>query len=180
MWISLIIMGTVEIFLIVFAIFFVTQVFNMLFRGFAPYISTRSIVISKIIDEIKVNDGAKIYELGCGKAGFLKAFEEKFPKAELIGVEYSFWPYFVAKIQLSLEHSRIKIMKRNMFKINLSDASLVYCYLNPKMMELLEKKFSEECKPGTQIISYTFKMPTKQPTKVVEINKNNKVYFYTV
>jgi 16S rRNA A1518/A1519 N6-dimethyltransferase RsmA/KsgA/DIM1 with predicted DNA glycosylase/AP lyase activity len=180
MWVQLIIMGTIEICLVAFAIFFVTQFFNMLFRGFAPYLSTRSEVINKIIDEIKINDGAKIYELGCGKAGFLKAFEDKFPKAVLIGVEYSFWPYFVAKLQLSLSHSRIKIIKRNMFKINLSDASLVYCYLNEKMMAALEKKFSEECKPGTQIISYTFKMPTKQATKVIEINKNSKVYFYSI
>jgi tRNA G46 methylase TrmB len=47
------------------------------------------------IDEIKIPDGAVVYELGCGRAGFLRALEEKFPQAKYIGVEYSFWPYLL-------------------------------------------------------------------------------------
>lgn len=88
------------------------QFFNILFRGFAPYVSTRSEVISKIVNELDVAEGATVYELGCGKAGFLKAIEEKFPKTKLIGVEYSFWPYFVAKLQLLMSESKIKIVKK--------------------------------------------------------------------
>ena len=173
-------MVLVEIFLVVFAIFFITQFFNILFRGFAPYVSTRSEVISKIINEIDLKDGEKVYELGCGKAGFLRAFEAKNPRGKFVGFEYSFWPYAVAKFQLGLSESNIKIYKKNIFKADLKDADLVYCYLNPSMMEKLEKKFIAECKPGTQIISYTFKLPSKQPTKVIEIKKGHKIYFYTI
>ena len=175
-----VLMVIVEIFLIIFAIFFITQFFNVLFRGFAPYVSTRTEVVNKIMDQINVAEGAKVYELGCGKAGFLRAFEEKFPKAQLFGIEYSFWPYFVAKLQLSIGESRIKIFKQNIFKTNLQDANLIYCYLNNGMMEKLEKKFSDECKIGTQIISYQFPLPNKQASKVVDINKGHKVFFYTL
>lgn len=179
-WLSLALMAIVEIFLVVFALFFVTQFFNVLFRGFAPYVSTRTSVINKIIDLIELKDGEKVYELGCGKAGFLRSFEAKNPRAKYVGFEYSFWPYFVARLQLGMTESNIKIFKKNIFKADLKDADLVYCYLNRSMMEKLEKKFSAECKPGTQIVSYTFKLPTKQPTRVVDINGKDKVYFYTI
>jgi hypothetical protein len=180
MWISLTIMVIIEILLIVFAVFFITQFFNILFRGFAPYVSTRIDVINKIIDQIDLKDGEKVYELGCGKAGFLRAFEQKNPRGVFIGYEYSFWPYFVAKLQLSMVDSNIKIYKKNIFKADLKDADLIYCYLNGPMMEKLEKKFSAECKPGTQVISYTFQMPNRQPTKVVEVKRGHKVYFYAL
>ena len=180
MWVSFTIMTIIEIFLIVFALFFVVQFFNILFRGFAPYVSTRSEVINKIVNELDVKEGATVYELGCSKAGFLKAIEEKFPKAKLIGIEYSFWPYFVAKLQLSLTESKIKIIKKNIFKVNLSDANEIYCYLNRRTMERIEKKFEDECKIGTEIISYQFPLPTKQPAKIIEVNKNHKVYFYNL
>ena len=180
MWVSFTIMMIVEIFLVIFAIFFVMQFFNILFRGFAPYLSTRSEVISKIINELDVKEGATVYELGCGKAGFLKAIEEKFPKAKLIGIEYSFWPYFVARLQLSMSDSKIKILKKNIFKVNLSDANEIYCYLNESTMKKLEKKFEDECKIGTEIISYQFSLPNKQAAKVIEVKKNHKVYFYNL
>ncbi|MCX6796698.1 MAG: hypothetical protein NTW06_04365, partial [Candidatus Falkowbacteria bacterium] len=72
MWASFtfIILVLMELFLIIFALFFVTQFFNILFRGFAPYVSTRTEVINKIIDEVDLPDGVTVYELGCGKAGF--------------------------------------------------------------------------------------------------------------
>jgi len=180
MYLTLTLLSIMEVFLIVFAVFFITQFFNILFRGFAPYVSTRTEVINKIINEIELKDGEKVYELGCGKAGFLRAFEQKNPKGKFFGFEYSFWPYAVAKLQLGMTDSNIKIYKKNIFKADLKDADLVYCYLNGPMMEKLEKKFSAECKPGTQIISYTFQMPNKQPTRVVEIKKGHKVYFYTL
>ena len=179
-WLTFTIMTAIEIFLVVFALFFVAQSFNMLFRGFAPYVSTRTEVINKIIDQVELKDGETVYELGCGKAGFLRAFEAKNPKAKFIGIEYSFWPYLVAKFQLGLSESKIKILKKNVFKVDLKDADLVYCYLSPSMMEKLEKKFDAECKPGTRIISYQFLMPNKQPAKTIDISAGHKVYFYTV
>jgi len=177
---SFIVMVAVEIALVIFAVFFVTQFFNILFRGFAPYVSTRTEVINKIIDSIDFKDGERIYELGCGKAGFLRAFEAKNPRGKFVGFEYSFWPYAIAKFQLGLTESNIEIHKKNIFKADLKDADLIYCYLNNKTMQKLEKKFTEECKPGTRIISYQFPLPNKQATKVIDVNKEDKVYFYTL
>ena len=164
----------------IFAVFFTVQFYNIIFHGFAPLVSTGKNVMDRILDNLTIKDGAKVYELGCGKATFLRSAEKKFPKAEYFGVEYSFLPFVVTETQLALTDSKIKVEKENIFKTDLEEADIIYCYLNIKTMAELEKKFSAECKPGTQIISYRFHLPNKKEDKVLEIDKNSKVYFYTL
>lgn len=166
----------------VFLVFFVMQFFNIFFRGFAPLVSSRPKVIKRIIEELEAKPDIVIYELGCGRAGFLRAARKKYPGAKLVGVEYSFWPYLVAQIQSSLTNSKLKILKKNIFKVELGEAEVIYCYLNRAMMQKLTDKFKQECKPGTQIISYTFSIPGLEPTKVVDIKerKGEKIYFYKI
>jgi len=169
-----------EIILIILAIFLSIQFFNILFRSYAPFISTDKKIIEKILLNINLDNNKKVIELGCGKAGFLRTLAKKFPNTKLIGIEYSFLPWIIAKIQLNLgKYNNIKIIRENIFKTNISQANLIYCYLNIKMMRNLENKFKKECKKGTQIISYLFKLPNLKPRKVIE-NNHNKIYFYTI
>jgi len=155
--------------------------FNIIFRGFAPYISTKPRVIKKILKEINFNiNKRKVYELGCGKAGFLRALEDRKKEWQYIGVEYSWWAWLVTKIQTSFSKSKIKLLRKNIFKVNLKDADLIYCYLNPQMMKKLEIKFKEECKQGTRIISYAFAMHNLQSEKVVEVKNRENIYFYRI
>jgi len=160
-------------------IFLGTQFFNIIFRGYAPFISTRPQIIKKILTEINLQQGNKVYELGCGSAGFLRAICDKFPEAEAIGVENAIWPYFLARVQTAIFNKKIKIIRKNLFNVNLSDADLIYCYLNLKTMEMLKEKFNKECKQGTIIVSYQFPLHNFNPTKVVQSEKD-KIYFYKI
>lgn len=175
-------LAILNLILIILAIFVAIQFFNMLFRGYAPFISTKYDVINKIFSEIDFGKdfSGTVYELGSGKAGFLRAFEEKYPKAKFIGIEYSSFPYFLSKIQLSLAKSQINIWKKNMFKVNLSDADVIYCYLFSGMMAKLEKKFQDECKKGTMIVSYQFILPNLKPERIIELGENSKIYLYKI
>ena len=176
--VTLIIQTITLLVLLFFLAFFAVQFFNIFFRGYAPFVSTRPKVIKSIIGELAIKEDATVYELGCGRAGFLRALRKKYPKAKLFGVEYSFWPYLVAEMQNSLSKSKLEIMRKNMFKVDLSGADVIYCYLNAKMMEELAKKFKGECKPGATVISYTFPLHGMPSEKVLEVGKNEKVYFY--
>jgi 16S rRNA A1518/A1519 N6-dimethyltransferase RsmA/KsgA/DIM1 with predicted DNA glycosylase/AP lyase activity len=172
-------LAATSVLLLVFAVFFSVQFYNMVFRGFAPFISSTRGLTKKILDSVEVKPGSKIFELGSGKASFLREAEKKFTDSQFIGIEYSFLPYIMSRIQLCLMKSKIKIKKENIFKTDLHDADIIYCYLNIKTMAELEKKFITECKQGTQIISNVFQMPNKTADKVLEDN-GNKVYFYKI
>jgi len=160
--------------------FLISEFYSILFRGYAPLISTKTDVLKKILEEIQLASGAKVFELGAGSAGFLRAVEKKFPAAVLTGIEHSFWPWLTTKLQLALRHSKIEMIRSDLFKINLKQADLIYCYLNPKMMQALESKFKAECKPSTQIISHAFPLPTLAPAKVIESDNHNKIFFYNI
>jgi len=167
------------ILLFAFFIFFVMQFFNIVFRGFAPFISTRKEVINRIIERLNINDNTVIYELGCGRAGFLRAVRKRNTEIKLVGIEYSFFPYIVARIQNNFTKSNLKIIKENIFKADIGKANIIYCFLNRATMEALGKKFDMECKKDTEIVSYQFPLPNKQPENVLEVREGkDKVYFY--
>src|SRR3989339_1208311 len=168
-------------FVIAFFLIMAEQFFNLLFRGYAPFISTRPQAIDKIVADLELPGKAVVYELGCGKAPLLRALSRKYPQADLIGIENEPIPYLIASIQVNLAKTNIRIKRKNLFNISLADADAVYCYLNPKMMAALQKKFQDECRGGTIIISYQFPMPDLKPEKTLEIKgKKEVVYFYRI
>ena len=50
-------------------------------------------------------------------------------------------------------------MRRNIFKVDLRDADIVFCYLLNPAMGKLDAKFRNELKKGCKIISHKFKLP---------------------
>ena len=169
----------IQIILIIVLILSAIQFYRIVFRGFAPFISTRFNVIISVLKELDLKGNEVIYELGSGSAGFLRAVEQKFKSQKLVGIEYSWWPYFLSKIQVIFSNSKIKLIRKDMFKVDLKEADVIFCFLNIKMMIKLEDKFKKECRPGTLIISNIFKLPTIEPEKVIRENGNN-IYFYRI
>ncbi|RMD59648.1 hypothetical protein D6821_00775 [Candidatus Parcubacteria bacterium] len=165
------------------ALFFIEQFFQVLFAGYAPFYSTHKKALKKIVANLNFKDNCIIYELGCGNAGFLRLIEKQHPEVkQLVGVEYYWWPFLLAKIQLALRGSKIKIVRRNLFDINLKNVNIIYCYLNQPMMDKLEKKFQQECQSGTQIVSYQYPLKNHSPFKVLEVasgRQQRKIYFYS-
>lgn len=169
------------LFLLLFAwfFFFIIQAYNIVFRGFAPYVSTKKKVIDSILSNIGRSGKFTLIELGCGQAGFLQAARERFPEAVLIGYEYSFWPLLQAKIRNWINKSDLVLKKQNIYKVDLSQADIVYCYLNPQMMADLEPKLKAELKEGSDIVSFQFSIPNMVPVKVINNEKETeRTYFY--
>lgn len=164
---------------LVFFVFFIVQFFNIFFRGYAPFIATRRRVIKNIISELDLPPKAVVIELGSGRAGFLRALRKKYQEATLIGIEYSFMPLLISRIQNSFANARLILRKQNIFKVDISQADMIYCYLNDTTMEALEKKFQNECKPGALVVSYQFHLPNMKPMKEIKENKGrDRIYFY--
>ena len=163
----------------VYLIFFVTQFINIIFKGYPPFISTNRNVIRGIIKELSIAPSATVYELGCGRARFLRLVEKSFPATKLIGLENLFSLYLLIKISLKVRGSHIKLRPVDFFSINLAEADLIYCYLNDTLMIRLGEKFRRECRPGTQIVSQSFTIPQLSLEKMLEI-KGKRIYFYKI
>lgn len=153
--------------------------FNIAFRGMAPFISTRKALLKKIIDSLDIKDDSVVFELGCGKAGFLMEVYKKHPKTRVIGIENDLIPWMIAKIQDALTKKNFQIIKGNFYNSDLKEADFIYCYLLVEVMQKLETKFKKECKPGCIVVSYQFPMHGMEAYKVIEErNGRDKIYFY--
>jgi hypothetical protein len=64
-------------------------------------------------------------------------------------------------------------------KVDLSDASVITCYLFPTASAALRPKFEKELKGGTRIVMESFPVPGWKPVKTAEVNMRN-FFLYTM
>ncbi len=149
--------------------------------GGIPFVSSNKKDYDAIIRAMDIQPGETVVDLGCGKAHFLiKAAKEK--QAKGIGYELVFWPYWWARFNVWKSGAPVKILRRDFFKADLKEADVVFCYLFPETMVKLEAKFQNELKPGSRLVSYSFKLPNRQPDKKIITNDDNaelgRIYLY--
>jgi predicted RNA methylase len=132
------------------------------------------------MQHFNLQPGQIFYDLGCGDGRFLLAAEQKGAKA--IGFEISPWAYFRGRFNLWRHKSQAKIIFKNFYYQNISDADAVFCFLIDTVMPKVEKKLREELKPDAKIICYGFKLPTWPPVEIIEVkkgfSKSSKIYLY--
>ena len=71
----------------------------------------------------------------------------------------------------------ISFIKKNLFDVALSEATVVYVYLIPKTLLKLKKKLLKELKPGTKVVSYRYQI-TYLP-QIAE-DKKSGLYVYEI
>jgi len=160
-------------------VFFVDQLYVGVFKGYAPVVSTDEFIVDKIIENINIEVGETVYELGSGYANFLRKLEKKFPQGKYIGIEHSFFAWLISSIQLALRASKIKIKHHDLFHTKLHNAKYIYAYLNKDMLSKVYNKAKNECRSGTTLISYKDTIPGLEPNEIISTKKDN-LYFYTL
>jgi hypothetical protein len=142
---------------VLFFLFIVLR--QLLFSGFAPFLPLHPEMIEKTLEKVRIKDDDVIYSLGHGRSGFLWALENKMPDMKLVGVDDSLWHCLLARLQIFLRRSRIKIVHSNYYQADIRKANLVYCCLDVKILREIYKKLRVEPKPGANIISSGFVIP---------------------
>ncbi len=68
-------------------------------------------------------------------------------------------------------------------KKDISDATHIFVYLFPRIIDDLFAKFEKELKPGTRVVSCDFPFSKRQPNQIIELlatkhQLNKKLYIY--
>lgn len=128
----------------------------------------------------KLSSGT-IYELGAGWGNLLFRLGDRYPNHSVVGIEVSplpwLWTYVRNRTRFS---SNVCVVRGDFFQADLSDATLVVCYLYPAAMERLAERFVSELKPGTIIITHTFRLPGWTPISTIHAQDlyRTPVYVY--
>jgi len=77
---------------------------------------------------------------------------------------------------------RVTFIKRDLFEVDISEATVVTLYLFPEVTERLLPKLLRELKPGTRIVSHDFGLADWAPEQTVEVplERRRRVYLWTV
>lgn len=133
-----------------------------------PMLSSGNNPIEKVLLNVNFKKAAKFYDLGSGNGKLISRVAKQYPHLECVGVEYNIAAYCSAKFRNLFLKQKIDYKLGDFFKINISDADIIYAYLFPGLMVRLEAKFSQELRKGTIVISNSFPIKTRKPKMIIQ------------
>ena len=152
-----------------------------------PYVPTPQIVVDEMLKLANVTAKDFVVDLGSGDGRMILSAAKAF-KASGLGVDID------AKLVESSNREarsqglddRAKFIEQDMFKADVSKATVVTLYVLPDFMERLRPKLLAELKPGTRIVAHDYYMtdwyPDRHVTMTVpekmEANGTDKAYLY--
>ncbi len=124
----------------------------------------------------KVGKDDIVYDMGCGDGTALLTAAKLGAKG--VGIEIDPLRYWVAKIRFlfNKKSASLKIVRKNFFDVNLSEATVIIAYLIPKTLARLKPKFLKELKPGTRIVTFVYKIDLP----MIAQDEKNEVYVYEI
>jgi hypothetical protein len=160
---------------------FVLFIFNQVVYGYGvPYVPTPDYKIQKLIDIIQMKKNAHFLDIWCGDGRVVEALKREFPHVECSGIENSYYPYFLAQRRRRKSSVSYSIIKWNLFKMDISNYDVIYCYLLPVHMKRVWEKISSECKVWTLLYSSAFEIADKKPKEKILIQDQKYFYVYEV
>jgi predicted RNA methylase len=143
----------------------------------APWWSTNRKIAQAMCRLAKLNKDDIVYDLGSGTGTALMVAIKEY-KAFGVGIEIDPLRYLFSKTRFKINglDKKIRIIKKNFYDVNISQASVVFVYLVPRVLNKLVPKFLKELKKGTKIVSYRYQITLP----LVKENKQNELYLYKI
>jgi SAM-dependent methyltransferase len=146
----------------------------------APWVPTWKKDLPRIFKLANLNPGEIFYDLGCGNGKVVFYAAKNFP-IKAIGIELAFPLYLTCKLRQLFNYKKnLKFWNKDIFKVDLSPADVIYIFGTPKpIQQRLKQKLEKELKPGARIISYAFPFNEWQP-KIIDkpSDKDINIYLY--
>lgn len=177
---NLLLLNIVEVVMVVlFLLTFVLFVIWMVSSFFAkvPFIPVPSTVMKDIDKHLMIKEGSVVYDLGCGDGRVLFYLAKLHKDSKFIGIENSLFPFMLAKFMNFINKLRgvnnVTILRKNFFHHDLSDASHVFVYLYPQVMDDMLNKLENELPVGARLVSASFQFTLKRPTEEVDLARSS-------
>ena len=141
-----------------------------------PYVPSPQSVVSDMLCHAEVGPADFLIDLGSGDGRIVLTAAKVFG-ARGFGVEIK--DDLVTKSNQAAQNEgladRVKFIKQDLFKTDLSQATVVTMYLLPDTVNMLKDKFLAELKPGTRIVSHDYPLTGWIPEKYVQMDLEDKV-----
>jgi|SRR5690349_16277543 len=141
-----------------------------------PYVPSPQSVVSDMLRFANVTDRDFLIDLGSGDGRIVRTAATVFG-ARGFGVEIKENLVKEANEAAKKEGiaDRVKFIKADLFKTDISQATIVTMYLLPDTVNLLKDKFLAELKPGTRIVSHDYPLNGWLPDDWRQMDLEEKV-----
>jgi len=137
-----------------------------------PYVPTPQVVVDEMLRVARVGPQDFVMDLGSGDGRILIDAARKFG-AHGVGVELddALLAQSIENAQAAGVDDRVQFRKEDLFKADLSPATVITMYLVPRVNERLRPRLLT-LKPGTRIVSHDFDLQDWRPDEKHTIRKN--------
>lgn len=149
--------------LLVLAILWFLSVFGPIVFG-APWLPMPVKSARRMLQLASVRPGETVYDLGSGDGRVLIVAAREFG-ARAAGVEIEPIRAWLSRVALRLFglHRRARVIRANLFTVDLGSADVVTVYLLPDANARLVPKLRRELKPGARVVTLVFPLPGWEP-----------------
>lgn len=148
--------------------------------SFISFVPTPTENIDDFFKLAQISSSDLVYDLGSGDGRLLFTALEK-GAGRAIGVELDSELIQMAREQAGSKsiEDRVAFLEADVMDVNLTEATLVLCYLIPAASAALKPKFEAELKPGTRVVMESFAVPGWKPSRTLS-NGYREFYLYVM
>lgn len=140
-----------------------------------PYVPTPQDVVNEMLDLAEVSSRDILYDLGCGDGRIVVTAAKERRVRKAIGVDLD--PVRIEQSNRKAQEAGVgklaRFLQKDLFEVDLSDATVVSLYLLPGVNLKLRPKLLRELKPGTRIVSHDFNMGDWQPDRESRLREHS-------
>jgi len=170
-------LGIIIVIVIFVFLFIISLLTNLLL---APVIRTPKKVIQEILEIINLTKEDVFVDFGCGDGRLiLSAYDQA--KCKCIGYDISPIMLMLAKTARVIRYPLSKDIvfeAQDIFQVDISNVTKIYCYLDEKSMDVLNKKLSNFVKGGGEVYSYKYSLKNFKNEKSVILSNGDTLYVY--
>ncbi|MEQ8503800.1 MAG: hypothetical protein RIB80_00630 [Rhodospirillales bacterium] len=173
MWIVLSLQPPGWIFPVVFVILLAVY-WNAVGEGVPLYLSNSKTwaAVEKLLPK---REGGRMADLGSGLGGTLWHLSAARRDMTFTGYETAPLVYLFTRLrQIIAPRGNLGVRFLSIWRADLGDFDVVYCFLSPAPMERLYAKAKREMKPGSLFISNSFHVPDEAPDETIEVDDRRR------
>ena len=146
----------------------------------APFVRTPDYVIAEILSKAGVGKDDILYDLGSGDGRIVIEAAKK-TGCRAVGIEIDAERVDDSRLNAARAgvQDRVRFVVADIFKENLSEATVVTIYMSGDVNRRLRPKLLRELKPGTRIATYTFDMDEWKPDDTTTFGRED-AFFWVV
>jgi protein-L-isoaspartate O-methyltransferase len=148
----------------------------------APYVPSEPEVVRRMLEVAQVGPDDVVYDLGCGDGRILVMAVKEFGAKKAVGYELrkDLYESTLKEIDRQNLKERVRLINGDLFKADVSEATVITLYLTTTGNKRLKPKLAKEARPGTRVVSQDYTMDGWHASKSEGIWYMGKIYLYII